>query len=126
MRSILITTMAVAAFCVATSCQKEATQDSPRSHVRKITVHADQAATRTEITYDETAQKYKSVWDEEDWIDLFEFSNSGFCVGNSQVDRPVDGERPSQSGISGQFLQFDEIGMIAELKADRDGYACVR
>ena len=103
MRSILITTMAVAAFCVATACQKEATQDTPRNHVRKITVHADQAATRTEITYDETAKKYKSIWEEGDWIDLFEFSSDEYNVGNSQDDCPEDYERRETFTVSFEY-----------------------
>ena len=111
MRSILITTMAVAAFCVATACQKEATQDTPRSHVRKITVHADQAATRTEITYDETAKKYKSIWEEGDWIDLFEFSSDEYNVGNSQDDCPEDYERRESFTVS-----FEDDPLEGELQ----------
>ena len=100
MRSILITTMAVVAFCVATACQQESMPESSRSHVRKITVHANQAATRTEITYDEASQKYKSIWEDDDWIDLFEFSSDAYNVGNSREDRPDDYERRESFTVS--------------------------
>ena len=100
MRHIVFLALAFTAFCLATACQKEATQDTPRNHVRKITVHADQAATRTEITYDETAKKYKSIWEEGDWIDLFEFSSDEYNVGNSKEDRPDEYERRETFTVS--------------------------
>ena len=111
MRSILITTMAVAAFCVATACQQESMPESSRSHVRKITVHANQADTRTEITYDEAAQKYKSIWEDGDWIDLFEFSSDEYNVGNSQDDCPEDYERRETFTVS-----FEDDPLEGELQ----------
>ena len=111
MRSILITTMAVVAFCVATACQQESMPESSRSHVRKITVHANQADTRTEITYDEAAQKYKSIWEYGDWIDLFEFSSDAYNVGNSREDRPDDYERRESFTVS-----FEEDPLVGELQ----------
>lgn len=100
MRSILITTLAFAAFGAAVACQQETMPESPASHVRKITVHANQADTRTEIVFDETDQKYKSLWEEEDWIDLFEFSGDGYNVGNSRNDRPENYERRESFTVS--------------------------
>ena len=111
MRSILITTMAVAAFCVTTACQQDAMPEAPRNHARKITVHANQTATRTEITYDETARKYKSIWEDGDWIDLFEFSSDEYNVGNSKEDRPDEYERRETFTVS-----FEEDPLEGELQ----------
>ena len=57
-------------------------QESVKESVKRITVQASQAETRTAVIAD--GQDYKPTWKAGDWIKLFEFSDEGVIEGYSE------------------------------------------
>ena len=82
MRQSVFSMMAVVAIslCLA-ACQHEQMPETPQESVRKISVRATQADTRTAVIVD--GQGYHPTWTEGDWISLYEFSDAGVASGES-------------------------------------------
>lgn len=90
MRHILFPMMAVGTICLATACKQELDPVTPQESVRTITVHAKHADTRTSVYFNTDVNKYKSAWDNDDKISLFELSGDDCLVGISNYCAPYE------------------------------------
>ena len=87
MRRFVSSILVVATIVLSsTSCRNEQMPDTPqesvKESVKRITVQASQAETRTAVIAD--GQDYKPTWKAGDWIKLFEFSDEGVIEGYSE------------------------------------------
>lgn len=83
MRRFVSSILVVATIVLSsTSCRNEQMPDTPQESVKRITVQASQAETRTAVIAD--GQDYKPTWKAGDWIKLFEFSDEGVIEGYSE------------------------------------------
>ena len=103
MKHSMYSLMAVVAISLSfIACQNEQMPDSPKESVRKISVRATQADTRTAVIIDGQGG-YQPTWMAGDSISLFEFSPEGVVIGCSE-----DLEGENLRSVTSFDVDFDD------------------
>ena len=110
MQKSITFTMAVAAICLAISCQSKLQSEIPENSTRTITVHATQAESRTAIAGTTAEGKVSYTWELGDRLKLFELTE-----GDEPLSAVSDPLNSAQSNV--QFsVTFNENPQGDDLK----------